>query len=235
MFFKSKQPKAPTLSASSGVPVGIFTDPRDEFAEIYGSSKVGQLRMFVVAILSIALAAGAVVFLFINAQKSVAIPWLVETNAQTGIVSKPVRIEAIKPSQAVVKAELARWVIKVFTIDSLLTPQLFREANAMTKGLGTQQFAEFRVKQNVIERITKDPSLERKVSVTSVDVSQEGVAFVFASTQEAKGTDPNAATARFRITLKYELTPPDTESAIMVNPLGIYIISMNVTEEATAK
>jgi len=191
--------------------------------------------MFVVVILTIGLAVCAVVLLFINAQKSVAIPWLVEVNAESGVVNKPVRIEAIKPSQAVIKAELARWVTKIFTIDSIQTPQLFRDANVMTKGLGTQQFTEFRVKQKVIERLTKDPTLQRKATVSSVDVSQTGVAFIFLTTQEAHGTDANTGSARFRTTLKYDLVPPETEREIMANPLGIYITSLNVIEEAPAK
>lgn len=191
--------------------------------------------MFVVVILTIGLAVCAVVLLFINAQKSVAIPWLVEVNAEVGVVNKPVRIEAIKPSQAVIKAELSRWITKIFTIDNIQTPQLFREANTMTKGLGTQQFTEFRVKQNVIERVTKDSTLQRKVTVSSVDVSQAGIAFIFLSTQEAHGTDANTGSARFRITLKYELVPPDTERALLANPLGIYITSLNVIEETPIK
>lgn len=234
MFSRNKPKKTLPLSESPSAPVGIFKDPRDEFAEIYGSSKVSSQRMFVVSILAIGLAVVAVSFLFINAQKSVAIPLLVEFN-DTGVVNKPVRIESIRPTQAVIKAELARWVVKVFTIDSIQTPQFFREANAMTKGLGTQQFTEFRVNQNIINRMTKDQTLQRKVTVSSVDVSQDGVAFIFLSTQEAKGAETNAASARFRATLKYELISPDTESAIMANPLGIFITSMNITEEAAAK
>jgi len=105
----------------------------------------------------------------------------------------------------------------------------------MTKGLGEAQFTEFRITQNVVERMTKDPTLQRKASVASVDVSQRGVAFVFVSTQEARGTSANAATSRFRMTLKFELETPKTEAEILANPLGIYVTSMNVSEEGGSK
>ncbi len=134
-----------------------------------------------------------------------------------------------------IKAELAKWTQKVFTIDSTLTPQLFREANVMTKGLGTAQFTEFRVKENVIERMTKDASFQRKAEIRSVDASQPGVAFVFVSTQEAQGTNSNAGSASYRVTLKYELLPPRKEQDILSNPLGLFITSMNVTEEGARK
>lgn len=235
MFNKNKPPKTQPLSALSGAPTGVFVDPRDEFAEIYGSAKVGQQRMFLVALGAIGLAVCAVISLFTVAQNNVAIPWLVEVNPDSGLVNKPIRIESMKPSQAVLKAELKKWIVKVFTIDAALTPQAFREANTMTRGLGTQQFTAFRVDQKIMERMAKDATLQRKAIVNSVDTSQNGVAFIFLSTQESLGSDAKAASARYRVTLKYELTPPTTESEILDNPLGIYVTSMNATEEGANK
>lgn len=232
MFNKRSTPtKSPVLSEHPDRPSGVFDDAVDEFAEIYGSAKVAQQRMFMLAVLGVALAAGALIALWNISQKSVAVPWLVEVNPLTGVINKPVRIESVRPSDAVVKAEIAKWVTKVFTIDASLTPRYFREANQMTKGLGEAQFTEFRVKQDVIDRMTRDPSLQRKPTVTSVDVSQSGVAFVFVATQEAQGTNANSVSAKFRVTVKYEFIPPQTEADILKNPLGLYITSMNVSEE----
>jgi len=73
--------------------------------------------------------------------------------------------------------------------------------------------------------------LQRRATVNSVDVSQAGVAFIFLSTQEAQGSNANSATGAYRVTLKYEIIPPNTEADILVNPLGLYITSMNVTDE----
>lgn len=235
IFYKKSAPPKPLLSQQPDRPAGVFEDPAGKFAEIYGGAKVSQQRMFLLAAGAMILAAGAVIALFLNAQKSVAVPWLVEVNAVRGIVSKPVRIESVRPSDAVIKAEIARWATKVFTIDKALSPQLFREANVMTKGLGEAQFTAFRVQQNVIERMTRDPSLQRKATVSSIDVSQPGVAFVFVATQEASGTNANTASTRYRLTVKYELTPPKTEAEILANPLGLYITSMNVSEEGAVR
>ncbi len=187
--------------------------------------------MFIVAVVSLLLAATAVVGVVVTSQSNIAMPWIVEVNKEAGVVTRPVRVENITPSGAIVKAELGRWVIKVFTIDSILTPQLMREANGMTRGLGTSQFAEFRLQQNILKRMTEDSSLQRKVSISSIDISQPGIAFVFLTTQEAKGTMASAGTNTWRLTLRYELIPPRTEQEILVNPLGIYVTSMNVAEE----
>ena len=117
--------------------------------------------MFLLAGGAVCVTGVAIVALFLISQKSVAVPWLVEVSDTNGIVSKPVRIERVRPSDAVIKAELARWATKVFTIDKLLTPRYFREANVMTKGLGEAQFTEFRITQNVVDRMAKDATLQR--------------------------------------------------------------------------
>lgn len=233
-MFPSKRSSAGAgqpLALMKEAPAGIHDDAAGRFAELYGGARVHSWRMFLVAIVSLLLCGAAVVGVVITSQSNIAMPWIVEVNKEVGVVSRPVRVENISPSGAVIKAELARWVTKVFTIDSIQTPQLMREANAMTRGLGTSQFSEFRMQQNILKRMTEDPSLQRKVSISSIDVSQTGIAFVFLSTQEAKGTIASAGTNTWRVTLRYELIPPRTEQEILVNPLGIYITSMNVTEE----
>jgi type IV secretion system protein VirB5 len=227
--------KQQRLANSLSAPAGLYRDPKREFAEIYGGAMVGQHRMFLVSLLCVLLALGSFVAYVLNTRNNVAVPWLVEVNQTQGVINKPVRIEPVKPSDAVLKAELGRWVTKVFTIDRQLTQKLFGEANVMTRGLGTEQFTEFRVKQGITERLNKDASLQRRVPEVSVDVSQPGIAFIFLKTQESQGTTANSASASYRVTLKYELIPPSTEADILANPLGLYVTSLNVIEEGATR
>lgn len=216
--------------------MGVFKDVTGEFAEIYGGPLVARRQMFVIALMAITLAIGAVIFMFINAQKSVAMPWIVEVNATTGVVNKAVKIEAITPSQAIIKAELGRWATKIFTLDKYLTPKYLREANVMTKGLATNQFTEFRVAHKVYERIGKEVPVYRTVDITSVDTSsQPGMAFIFLTTKEATQTEPNGPVTRWRLNVQYELIQPKTESEILANALGLYVTTMNVSEEGASK
>lgn len=223
----------PSLGMRS--PSGVHDDASGKFAEIYGGATVAQHRMFLVAAGAVVVALVSVVSLFSVARNNVAIPLVVEVAPGIGVVNKPVRIESVRPSDAVLKAELARWAVKVFTIDKELSPRYFREANAMTKGLGESQFTEFRIEQGVVERMTKDATLQRIPTVTSVDVSQPGVAFIFVTAKEARANTADAGSTQFRLTVKYEFIPPGTEAAIMVNPLGLFITSMNVSEEGKVK
>lgn len=227
----SPAPAHPQAPGVMPAPPGMHDDAAGKFAEIYGGAVVAQHRMFIVAAGALLVAAASVAALFSVASNNVAVPFVVEVAPGVGVTNKPVRIEAVRPSEAVLKAELARWAVKVFTIDSDLSPRYFREANTMTKGLGESQFRDFRVSQDVVARMAKDPTLQRIPTVTSVDTSQQGVAFIFVQTKEARGNTAVADTAQYRVTVKYEFIPPATEAAIMANPLGLFITSMNVSEE----
>lgn len=228
-----KKSENPSFAALSPDRPEIFGDPKDKFAEIYGSALVGQGRLFVVVIAMGVVTLASVVGLIVMARKSVAVPWYVPVSETAGVVSTPVRVESITPSQAVLKAEMAKFCTHVFTIDRDLTPRYFKAANVLTVGAATGQFGEFRSSENVLQRISKEPELVRTADIASVDASQPGVAFVFLTTTETKGTTTNSIKAKWRVTLKYEIVPPQNERDILANPLGLYINNLNIIQEAT--
>lgn len=232
MFRRRKKEEAPTsLAQQADAPEGLFKDPAHEFSEIYGSALVGQNRMFVVAGLFGLVAITAVIGMFLIAANNTAVLWTVEVTNEAGIVKRPVKIENIRPNQAVVKAELAKFIVNIFVIDKALTPRNFKDANVMTSGLGTTKFSNFRISENIAARLVKEPDMTRLVKVASVDLSQAGIAFVFLTTEETRGALTGIAPAKWRVTLKYEMTPPKTEDEILINPLGLFITDLNITQE----
>lgn len=231
---RKKQSEPQTLADQPDAPAGVFKDPAHQFAEIYGSALVGQSRLFVGMGLLGLVAILAVGGMFSLANKSTAVPWLVEVNNDGGVLSRPVKIENIRPNEAVIKAELAKFITKVFAIDRALTPRNFKEANVMTSGMATTKFTNFRASENVAQRLSKETDMTRTVSVTSVDLSQQGIGFVFLSTEENKGQVTGLAKAKWRVTIKYEMDPPKTEAEILTNPLGLFITDLNITQEGKA-
>lgn len=231
MFSRSKE-KTPVKTLDKlNPPDGMFDDASNKFAEIYGSAIVGQSRMFVLALLLGLIALVAVVSFFNMAGKNTAVPILVEISDGVGVVNRPVRILDISPSKAVVMAELGKFCTSILTIDKDLTERLFKSANIMTASAATGQFAQFRSEQNVLTRIQKEPDTVREAKLNSIDVSQPGVAFAFVSTSENRGSQLAVVNSKWRITLKYELIPPTKESDVYVNPLGIFVTSMNIVQE----
>ncbi|MDO8277490.1 MAG: type IV secretion system protein [Burkholderiaceae bacterium] len=205
-------------------------DPKNEFIEIYGGALVAQRRSFVLSLLLGLLAVVSVGALWHVSRSRVAIPWLVEVN-QSGVVSRPVRLERLTPPQAVLKAELARWAERVYSIDPRQTPEMLRLAHLRTRGKAIEQFREFRIREDIIARMASEPDFIRVATVSAVDVSQNGLAFVYLSTTESRGSHPPANPRSYRITLHYVIDPPTTEAEIFANPLGLYVSFFSPTQE----
>jgi hypothetical protein len=214
-------------------PVPAFDDGANKFAEIYGSSLVAANRFFLIALGAIILAIAAVLGLVVITPLKEVRPYVIEVEPATGLVHKPVEVQKITPNIAVVKAELARWVEAVYGIDPLRTTDLYKYANARSRGKAIAQFGEFRSKERTFERMQKEPNLIREAKVTSVDASQTGIAFVFLTTTErATNESPTAASIkRYRITLHYVLDPATNEADLLGNPLGVFIELFNASEE----
>jgi len=239
MFNRTKNPgtqDAPSgsyLKNGPNTPVSLYDDAAGKFAEIWGSSKVGEARMFLLAAACVLVGlAGLATTLTVLPLKQI-VPWVVEVNPVSGVVNRPVEVLRIDPNVAVIKAELARWAEAVYSIDPNRTSEQLRWANLRTADKAVSQFAEFRSRERIFERINREPELVREVRVTAVDVSQRGTAFIFLTTTERVGpaTPSPDKVKKWRITLNYKMVAATQEKDILANPLGLYVTFFSDIEE----
>lgn len=228
MFRKKAQKQTLADAPQAGSAV---IDPKGEFAEIYGSALVGQMRMFLIAGVSVLVAALAVIGLWRVASDKVAIPWLVEVADDGRVLSRPVKLERITAPKAVIKSELAKWLEQVYTIDPRQTLDLFRAANKRASGKAVEQFRELRIADDSLRKIREQPDYLRLVTVNSVDVSQDGIAFAFITTKESNGNAAPANPKTYRVTMHYKLVPGTSEADIYENPLGLFVTQFNAIAE----
>lgn len=221
------------LGLQSNTPPSVYGIAEAKFVEIYGSSKVDAARWFIGAMLALLLAITAVASLALIMPLKEVRPWVVEINPSTGIVNRPVQVERVDPNIAVVKAELARWVEAVYTIDPLRSSELLRWANSRSADKAVGQFTEFRGRERIFERIRNEPEMVREVKVTAVDATQRGTAFIFVTVMERVGSEAPSADKikRYRVTLNYRLTPATQEAELLANPLGILVTFFSDAEE----
>lgn len=221
------------LGEQSNTPPAVFGKADAKFGEIYGSAKVEAARWFIGAMLALLLAIVAVSSVAVILPLKEVRPWVVEINPATGIVNRPVQIERIDPNLSVVKAELARWVEAVYTIDRLRSSELLRWANSRSADKAVGQFTEFRGRERIFERIRNEPEMVREVKVTAVDANQRGTAFIFLTVTERVGSQAPSADKikRYRVTLNYRLTPATQEAELLANPLGILVTFFSDAEE----
>lgn len=214
-------------------PAALYEKAQQEYAERYGTSKVEAARWFLIALACIVLAITGVATTAMLLPLKEVRPWVVEVNPGTGVVNRPVEVQRVDPNIGVVKAELARWVEAVYTIDPLRTSDLLRWANGRAADKAVGQFAEFRSRERIFDRIQREPDMVREVRITAVDVSQKGTAFIFLSTTERTGaqTPPPEKTKRYRVTLNYRFSPATQERDLLANPLGILVTFFSDAEE----
>lgn len=221
------------LKRAGNTPPALFDDAANKFAEIWGSSSVQAGRWFLVALVAIALAIACVIATVSLLPLKEVRPYVIEVNPTSGLVNRPVEVVRVDPNIAVVKAELARWTEAVYAIDPLRSSELLRWANTRAADKAVSQFAEFRSRERVFERIRKEPEMVRQVKVTAVDASQKGTAFIFLATTERVGIgEPSPdKTRKFRVTLNYKLVTQTQEADLLSNPLGLFVTFFADAEE----
>ena len=221
------------LQSAANTPASVYEQAEGKFAEIYGSAMVTSNRLFVVSFGCIVVALASVASVATIFPLKEVRPWVVEVNPTSGVVNKPVQIDHVDANMAVIKSELARWVEAVYMIDPLRTQEALRWANARAANKGVQQFAEFRAREKIYERMRAEPDMVREAKVTAVDASRKGTAFIYVTTTERVGAAPPTPDKikRVRVTLNYALVPPTTEEALLANPLGLFVTFFSDAEE----
>lgn len=221
------------LTDLRNTPAVVKSEVLDKFGEIYGTAMVNSTRWFIFGMGGLVLAICSLLGVLSLLPLKEVRPWVVEVNPQTGVVNRPVEVLAVDPNVAVVKAELARWVESVYTIDQTRTVDLLRWANGRCADKCLAQFGEFRAREKIYERLERDKDLSREAKVITVDVAQKGVAFVFVQTSERLSSSSTAApeVKRYRVTLNYRFAPAKQEQDLFANPLGIVTTFFSDAEE----
>lgn len=206
------------------------SDGKSEFAEIYGSALVGRRQNFILAVIAFLVAGFAMFGLIHIASNKTAIPWFVEIDKETGQISKPIRVESVTPNMGVIRSQLAQFTEKCFTIDPKLSPVYQRECARSAIGRAVQQLRDFRAEHEIIQRIAKGNEF-RFAKARSVDVTTQGVAFIYLTTTELNDNGVEVDPRNYRIRLDYVLIPPANEDELIANPLGLFVSLFNPSLE----
>lgn len=191
------------------------------FAELFGDPQSNAARWFVAAaLLAIVVLVQGLAIIKMLPLKQV-VPYAVEHTGD-GTVVKVVQAAHYKPTAGVVKSELARWVERMLVIDPYLTRDNLRLSTRSLRGKAVSQHKEFVDAEAPFKRLLAAPGLVRVARASGVDLSQDGIAFVFVTTTERSGTG-EPLVQKWRFTVHYALSAPDTEEDILSNPAGLNI------------
>lgn len=223
--------KPGSLPALPNTPAVAQPDAVRQFAELVGDPAVHASRAFVANILLIVTVLMLGLALWQILPLKTAVPYIVETT-EHGVVGRVVEARQYRPEQRLIKSEIGRWVERLMLIDPHRTRDMLRQATSLVRGKAVAQLKDLIDQDQAFRRMLETPGLVRTVDATTVDVSKEGIAFVFVTTTERVSSGP-AKVQRWRMTLHYGLVPPGTEAEIMANPLGLAITHIERMQEAS--
>jgi len=191
------------------------------FAELFGDPVVNNARLFVALLVLGLVALAEACALWRLVPLRTAVPYLVQASTD-GVVAKVVEAKAYRPSANMVKAGLAAWVDQLMVLDAYRTRENLRRSTALLRGKAIAEHRAFIEAERPFERLLATPDLTREAQVGSVDVSSEGIAFVFITTTE-RVASREPLVRRWRFTVHYTLVAPGDEQEILANPVGLAI------------
>jgi len=191
------------------------------FAELFGDPQANAARWFVASLLLGVIVALQALAIWRMLPLKRVVPYAVQHTVD-GAVVKVVEAAAYQPSAGMLKSELARWVERLMVIDPYLTRENLRLSVRPLRGKAVSQHKAFVDAEAPFKRLLATPGLVRTARTHGVDVSQDGIAFVFVTTVERAGQgDP--VTRKWRFAVHYVLAAPDTEEDVLANPAGLHI------------
>ena len=216
--------------SSSDAPASPYLTARREWNERYGSHIQGERYWRRMAFASAAIAALAVGGVVYMASKSSVAPYAVEISGNSEVV-RVVRADLMqRPNTDQVRAALRQWVIGARTIYT--DPQALRSAIEQTYAMtaanseATAALSSYKTNENpfVLARqktVTIDVNAIVPVSDTSWHAEW---------TERTTLPDGKETEQQWQATLTIKIAPPKTESALMVNPLGIFVTNFAWTQ-----
>lgn len=209
-------------SQLSNTPPVVDGSPKRTFAALYGDTSVFGARCFVLAVVmgGIIVVQGVALAQLIPLKSTTA--YILEPRPDGGLAVHVPRQADFKPQNAYVQAEIGRFVRRVMLIDPHRTREEQKAALAVLRGKAVAEHKQLLDEDQIFRRMLETPDLVRTVDAVSVDVSKEGIAFVFVTTTERVGQN-TPRTQKWRFALHYALIPPQSEEQIMANPVGLAI------------
>lgn len=199
------------------------------FAELHGDPAVSAARSFVINVCLSVVVVALVMVIFQMLPLKTTVPYIVEATP-SGVVGRVIAATRYEPTDAMIKAELGKWVEQVMLIDPHRTRDNLRRSTAMLRGKAVAEHKALLDTDQVFRRMLETPGLVRTVRVTGADTSSQGIAFIFATTTERTNSG-TPLVQKWRFTLHYAMATPESEEEILSNPLGLHLTHIERSQD----
>jgi len=148
-------------------------------------------------------------------------------------------LEAYKPQGLAVQVAFRDIVTRMFTIEPVITGKLensrlqqnIRSVQKQMVGAAGKQFSDWLDEDAPFATITTNPNLVREVKVANIALLPDNtVAVEFIATTTDETAKPRKA--RYAITFRYQIKPPDSDAALSDNPFGVYPVFFSIQKSS---
>jgi type IV secretory pathway TrbF-like protein len=202
----------------------VYAAARQEWLERYGDYIAQARNWRLIAVLALLVAAGALTGLILLARQARVVPFVVKVDRLGEAVAVQRADAAAEPDEAIVKAQLARWVTAVRSVyvDAAAQRASITEAYAMINRLGAAYAA-----LNDHMR-AHDPFERARTETISVQVQSVlpivGRSWRVEWREEVRGRDGGRLSSHhYQASVTVSFNPPTDEAALRLNPTGLYI------------
>lgn len=158
-------------------------------------------------------------------------PYIITINEATGAPdARRARAQDYEPGEKEVQYFLARFASLMWEIDRFKSKENLIQAAGMTIDEGAAKLNDWINETNIFGRLRENDSLTRTVTISSVTALGKEAAIVRITTLE-RGLNTPEKREKWLLTLHFRFVPPETESDILKNPLGIYIHNLTIQED----
>jgi type IV secretion system protein TrbF len=206
----------------------VYLAARQEWLERYGDYIAQARNWRMVALLSLIVASVALTSLVLLARQSRVVPYVVKVDRLGEAVAVERADAAAQPDEAIIKAQLARWLTAVRSVyvDAAAQRTLITEAYAMINRLGPAYGA-----LNDYMR-AHDPFERAKTETVAVQVESvlpiAGTSWRVEWREEIRGRDGGrVSSTQYQASVSMSFNPPTDEATLRLNPTGLYINSFH--------
>ena len=143
------------------------------------------------------------------------------------VLTRPAR----RVHAVVLRYFLARWAIRLLTLDAGLTTRNLTRDYRLVRGAAVGEFQAWATRSAPLTRLRQDPTLVRTVRLRAVSLLPQGVAILRLKTVTRPDGGNRERRASWLLTLNYTLARPRHRRTLLLDPLGLYVT--NFTLEKT--
>jgi type IV secretory pathway TrbF-like protein len=217
---------ARTGQGMSRLPPDSPEGPR--YFERFAAPLLARNRLFLLLLMeSVALIVLGTAFLS-QAPDGRRVPYLVREHASGRVTVRSLGKLSFTPGHNSLRYFLGRWTIRLLGLNPALTARNLAADYEWTRGAAVGQFTHWVRETTPLSTLARHPDRVRTVRLESLSFLPGNVALIRCRTTRRSNRSGAVQRTEWVLTLNYLIVPPRTSSAVLRDPIGLFITNFNI-------